>query len=206
MATWIWLAALGFLLGCALAVGRVVTGDWRGVLVDTRNKLSLARLQLLLWTGFVLSAWLAAVLGNIVAGSSDPLVVAVPQGLWAAMGVSTASLAAVPYVLNRQPGKLARNARASAASWRDLVTDEVDGFDNRVDLGKLQMMLVTGVLLLAYAVALADRLRSGTAVVHSLPSVNDAFVILLGISHAGYLAKKSAPRAGAERRVTGARA
>jgi hypothetical protein len=115
------------------------------------------------------------------------------------MGVSTASLAAAPYVLSRQPGRLARNASSAAASWRDLVTDEVDGFDDLVDLGKLQMVLVTGVLLLAYAIALVDRLASGAPVVHSLPRVNEAFVILLGISHAGYLAKKRAPRAGATR-------
>lgn len=195
----LWLATLGLLLGCVLVVGRLVAGDWRGILVDTRNKLSIARLQLLLWTTFVLSAWLAVVLANVAAGAHDPLGVSVPQGLWAAMGVSTASLAAAPYVLNRQPGKLATNASPQSASWRDLVGDEVDGFDHLVDLGKLQMMLVTGVLLVAYAVALADRLRRGPAVVHSLPSVNDAFVILLGISHAGYLAKKRAPRAGATR-------
>jgi hypothetical protein len=198
----IWLAALGSLLGIALAAGRVITGDWRGILVDTRNKLSIARLQLLLWTSFVLSGWLAVVLADVAAGARDPLAVSVPQGLWAAIGVSTASLAAAPYILRRQPGKLARNASPYAASWRDLLSDEVDGFDHLVDLGKLQMVLVTGVLLLAYAVALAHRLSSGPPVVHSLPAVNDAFAILLGISHAGYLAKKRAPRAGATRAVS----
>jgi hypothetical protein len=195
----LWLSALGLLLGLAVLVGRIVTGDWRGILLDTRNKLSIARLQLLLWTAFVLSGYLAAALVNVAEGARDPLAISVPQGLWAAMGVSTASLAAAPYVLNRQPGKLAKNATPAAASWRDLVSDEVDGFDHLVDLGKLQMVLVTTVLLVAYAVALGDRLRGGPAVVHSLPSVNDAFVILLGISHAGYLAKKRAPRAGAAR-------
>lgn len=195
----LWLATLAALLGCALAVGRAITGDWRGILVDTRNKLSIARLQLLLWTSFVLSAWLAVVLANVATGARDPLAVSVPQGLWAAMGVSTASLAAAPYVMKRQPGRLAANRSAAAASWRDLVSDEVDGFDHLVDLGKLQMTLVTAVLLLAYAVALADRLSSGTPAVHALPAVNDAFVILLGISHAGYLAKKRAPRTGATR-------
>ncbi len=195
----LWLATLGFLFGIALVTGRVVTGDWRGILVDTRNKLSIARLQLLLWTAFILSAYLAVALANVAAGAANPLGISVPEGLWAAMGVSTASLAAAPYVLNRQPGKLATNASPETASWRDLVSDEVDGFDHLVDLGKLQMVLVTGVLLVAYAVALADRLRAGPAVVHSLPAVNDAFVILLGISHAGYLAKKRAPRSGATR-------
>ncbi|HZS30265.1 MAG TPA: hypothetical protein VFA37_03300 [Gaiellaceae bacterium] len=195
----LWLSTLGLLLALALLVGRIVTGDWRGILVDTRNKLSIARLQLLLWTAFVLSAYLAAALANVAAGTPDPLGISVPEGLWAALGVSTASLAAAPYVLSRQPGKLATNATPVRASWRDLVTDEVDGFDHLVDLGKLQMVLVTGVLLVAYAVAFADRLESGPAAVRSLPAVNGAFVILLGISHAGYLAKKRAPRAGAAR-------
>ena len=195
----LWLATLGLLLGIAVLVGRIVTGDWRGILVDTRNKLSIARLQLLLWTVFVLSGYLAIALVNVARGAGDPLAIGVPDGLWAAMGVSTASLAAAPYVLNRQPGRLAKNATPEAAGWRDLVSDEVDGFDDRVDLGKLQMVLVTGVLLVAYAVALADRLRGSHGVVHALPAVNGAFVILLGISHAGYLAKKRAPRAGAAR-------
>jgi hypothetical protein len=201
-----WLLTLALLLAAGLVVGRAVTGDWRGVLVDTRNKLSIARLQAILWSALVLSAWLACVLVDVFAGARDPLDVSVPQGLWAALGVSTASLAAAPYVLSRQPGRLARNAAAGSASWRDLLSDEVDGFDHLVDLGKLQMVLVTAVLLVAYAVALADRLAGGPRIVHSLPHVNDAFVILLGISHAGYLAKKRAPRAGAARPPVSSRA
>jgi hypothetical protein len=43
-----WLAMLILLFLFALIVGHGITGLWRGVLVDERNKISLSRLQLIL--------------------------------------------------------------------------------------------------------------------------------------------------------------
>lgn len=193
-----WLGELGLMLCFGLVVGHGVTGLWRGILVDDRNKLSSARLQLALWTGLLLSGYLEAVLANVGLHQVRPLAVSVPPALWAAMGVSATSLAASPFALGqkKKAGKLASTLSAADSRWRDVVTDEEEGLENVVDLGKLQMLLVTIVLVLAYGVVLGYSFEGDGPRIASLPVVNDAFAILLGISHAGYLAKKTAPRLG----------
>jgi hypothetical protein len=198
-----WLLTLALLLGLGLVVGHGVTGLWRGIFVDDRNRVSTARLQMALWTALVLSAYLDAVLANVGLHAGQPMLVSVPTGLWAAMGVSTVSLAASPFVLSekKRQGKVATNASPSEARWQDLVTGEERGLEDVIDLGKVQMVLVTLVLVLAYGISLGHAFDAGRTPITSLPKVNDAFAILLGISHAGYLAKKRAPRLGTSRRT-----
>src|SRR3954453_12067519 len=64
---WIWLATMALLAAIALIVGQGVTGSWRGILIDERNKISLSRLQSFLWTVLVLAAIYAAAMSNIAA-------------------------------------------------------------------------------------------------------------------------------------------
>jgi hypothetical protein len=201
-----WLVTLALMLALGLVVGHGVTGVWRGIVVDDRNRVSSSRLQLVLWTALVLSGYLDAILANVGLHASEPLLVDVPPALWAAMGVSTASLATSPLALRekKRQGKLTTNASPSGARWLDVVTGEEHGLENVIDLGKVQMVLVTVVLVLAYGVALGHALDSRGTLITSLPKVNEAFAILLGISHAGYLAKKRAPRLGSTRRAADA--
>lgn len=195
-----WLALFALLLGFALVIGKAVTHHWRGVLIDDRNRLSTSRLQMLLWTVLVLSAYLGIVLANVGAGVSAPLVVSVPSPLWWAMGVSTFSLTTSPFLLKfpKDDGNSDRalhtNTSADQARWADLVTGEFEGLENTIDFGKLQMVLVTVVLILGYGVVLGFRLDNLGVGIHHLPQVSDAFAAFLGISHGAYLAKKRAPR------------
>jgi hypothetical protein len=53
------------MLGFATVSGRGVTGLWRGAMIDDRNRISLSRLQLILWTMVTLGAFLTGVLTNI---------------------------------------------------------------------------------------------------------------------------------------------
>ncbi|MEO8611599.1 MAG: hypothetical protein ABI690_27115 [Chloroflexota bacterium] len=62
--TWIILLALFSLL--TVLVSRAYTGRWLGLIIDDRNKYSLSRLQMVMWTLIVLSAFLAAVLANVL--------------------------------------------------------------------------------------------------------------------------------------------
>jgi cell division protein FtsL len=190
-----WLAMLGLFGSLAVVFGDGLTGLRRGVFVDERNKLSLSRVQLFLWTTLVLSAYLCAALANAGLGAAEPLAVAVPEPLWLAMGVSTSSLVAAPLVLHRAKGKAVDlNKSPSESHWTDLVRAEERGFVDVVDLGKLQLLLVTIVLVVAYGVVVAHAYLDDRQVVTSLPRIDDAFVIMLAISHAGYLAKKTVPR------------
>src|SRR5262245_19764653 len=51
-----WVVSLALLVAFAAVIGQGVTGWWRGALMDSRNCLSLSRLQALVWTVLILSA------------------------------------------------------------------------------------------------------------------------------------------------------
>ena len=87
--TWIQILVLMALF--SVVVGRAITGRWRGILIDRRNKMSLSRLQLIIWTLIVLSAIVAAVLSNVAFGWESPLEIEIPSQLWTLMGITTAA-------------------------------------------------------------------------------------------------------------------
>jgi hypothetical protein len=60
-----WLLILLLLSAFTGGLGHGVTGLRHGLLIDSRNKMSLARLQTILWTLLVLSGYLTAGLYNI---------------------------------------------------------------------------------------------------------------------------------------------
>lgn len=193
-----WLA-IGILMTAAgVVAGHGITGLVRGVLIDDRHRLSLSRLQMLLWTVLVLSGYLAAALANIGRGAPRPLDVAVPSELWLAMGISTASLVASPaalaYKQRKRPGQVETMPLQEDSGWADLFRGEEVTDSHHLDLGKVQMFLFTVVVVLAYALALGDMFASREAFA-TLPALDDAVVSLLLISHAGYLAKKALPTA-----------
>lgn len=100
-----WLAILVLMAAAIIVVGRAVTGFWRGVLIDARNKLCLSRPQILAWTVLVLSALLAAALSNVRQRSPSPLEIVVPSQLWIVMGISMASLVSAPAILGTKRDK-----------------------------------------------------------------------------------------------------
>ncbi len=92
----------GFLLVVFLViVGSGIVNRFAGVLIDERNRMSLSRLQLVVWTVMFLSAYLTAVVWNIsVKSSSNPLTIKIPPELWWLIGISTTSLVGTPLILN----------------------------------------------------------------------------------------------------------
>ena len=193
-----WLAILALLSALTMVIGHGVAAQAiRGVFIDDRNRVSTARVQVGVWGAIVLSGYLASVLANAALHLADPLLVTVPPTLWAAMGVSTTSFVASPFLLHqrkKQGGKMAANEKPTEARWRDIVTGEEKGTKDSVDIAKLQMVLVTIILVLAYGIVLGYAFYTGHGKIASLPKVNDAFAILLAISHGGYLARKAAPK------------
>jgi hypothetical protein len=88
----VWLIMIVLLGLCFVVIGKGTTGLWEGFLIDTRNKMSLSRLQLVLWTLVVLSAFLTVALFNIRNSQvEDPLQITVPSQVWGLLGISTAS-------------------------------------------------------------------------------------------------------------------
>jgi len=176
------------LVAFAAIAGHVITGVWRGVLIDSRNKISLSRLQMLMWTVLVLAGFLVAVLINI-RRTSSPLSIQLPEQLWALLGISTASLVGSPLIKNsktnekpnteataktlaemanqgvdithvKAEGKILVNEKPEDASWADIFKGEETGNGANLDLAKIQMFFFTLVTWSVYALALGNLLRN----------------------------------------------
>jgi len=216
-----WLIILVMMATFAILAGRGITGYWRGILIDSRNKMSLGRLQLVAWTLLVLSALVTAAVTNGAFGAQSTLAIHVPEELWVLLGISTASAIAGPALLapkreqkadlrelNKTVTELERvdkvkvdvkavnvvltNESKEDARWGDLLKGDESGNAASVDVGKLQMFFFTFVLVLGYAVAIARQFDSAGAIT-ALPIVDSSMNTLLGISHTGYLANKVVP-------------
>lgn len=88
----LWIGFMVLMLITIVLIGQGITGLMKGFLIDSRNKMSLSRLQLILWTILVLPAFLAAAVFNFVAGDGDPLNIAVPPEVWGLLGISAGAL------------------------------------------------------------------------------------------------------------------
>ena len=134
------LAALILLILLALA-GREVNGLWAGVLIDSRNKISLSRLQITLWTVMVLSAFLTMALPRVVAMTGkgatltqqQALDISFPEQLILAMGISAVSFAGSNLIQSNKKTRQfkidARSTPESAADRLKLAQAELDQAD-----------------------------------------------------------------------------
>jgi len=202
-----------FLIALALLIlefgliGRALRNRWIGILVDSRNVMSLSRLQMCGWTLLVLSALLVGAAFNVPLHTPVDVGVSTPPELIAAMGISAASLAASPALLSLKTGQtptdttlqtqsrsgaVATNVTIQDASWTDMITGDEVGNAATADLGKIQQLLVTLLLLGIYGVMVWYAF-AGKDFVPNLPVLDQKFIWLLGVSHASYLAYKAAP-------------
>src|SRR5215813_11275394 len=97
---WSWLSTTFLLTGIGLLTSHGVTGYWRGLLIDQRNRISLSRLQASLWTLITSSSYASAAFFNIRFGQADPLMIAIPAGIWVLMGISATALVGAPLIHN----------------------------------------------------------------------------------------------------------
>lgn len=109
-----------------------------------------------------------------------------------------------------QIGSIDRNATIDEASWADLFMGEEVANRDVVDISRLQKLVITILLVITYVKLLWDALEKVGVVQpdptlseaakkaflasFNMPSVNNTFLWLLGISHAAYLAYKATPK------------
>ncbi len=121
----IWLILLALLTALLLVISHAYTHRWLGVLIDERNKYSLSRLQMALWTMIILSAFITAVLANVqlvqlvtVTGAVNP-----PQVVFTPVGTLVVDVLAQVGVYNPEDNTISPDVDASqldlAASVRD---------------------------------------------------------------------------------------
>lgn len=217
-----WLAILILIAASTLILSSGISGSWRGLLIDNRNKVSVSRTQMFLWTILIISAIITAGITNSRIGSTaGPMSFNVPSELWLLMGISTTSLVASPLIrstktdkepdpdqvdktvtqMQQQTGKplnvenqglIIVNEDPKDASFADMFKGEETGNAAQLDLAKVQMFYFTIGLVLAYGVAIATIFSTGNPVT-DFPAVSQGMIALLGISHAGYLTTKAIP-------------
>jgi hypothetical protein len=192
----IWIVIIVLLLTLALTIGHGTTNQWIGLLIDERNKISLSRFQMLLWTIIILSAFLCIAMLNVHTNPLSALAINVPVELWALMGISTTSLVGSPVAMSVKRDQLTSNDSRASARWSDMFMGEEYANQGRLDVGKVQMFYFTIILAVAYVGALAVLFINSSITLNSFPSLNEGLVTLLGISHAGYLINKTVPRVG----------
>lgn len=225
-ALWVaWGVSAAVIAGIAAWAGWAATHRISGILIDTRGRYSLTRLQVSLWTFLVVSLLAGVLAARATVAGLDPLGFKVPDTVLAALGVSLGSgvvSIAIKAYKDRTRGDYVAASEASArvrekpagqrppsARLRQIVlVEEGPLADEAVDVTKLQNLLFTLLLIGAYLVIAVRAFRGygpppppirGPAGITGLPGLNATFLTLLVISNAVYLGGKLPNRGGAEK-------
>lgn len=198
-----WVGSAVVLVALGLSVGLLITGRLLGLLIDSRGRYSLTHLQLTLWTMVILSL-VAGVFFGRWQHNVDPLGFTIPAVVLGLLGISVGSAVAVTTTkVSKNITHSANVAASGPEPWRPsllqiFLLEEGAYADQVVDISKFQNFVITIVLVLAYVgLAVHTVTAAGTAAkVTTLPAFSGTFLVLLGISHAGYLAGKLPTSAG----------
>lgn len=193
------------------ALGGQSQNSAAGLAIDWRNRLSLSRLQILLWTTLFVATLLVVFVWNIA--HAHPLDVQIPAATWLIMGISGATAIGGPLILSGKPasapmgsplpptgftaqGTVVFRPTGARRSLADLVLGDELGDAATPDIGKIQQLLFTLVAIVTYAAAIGVLLYGtrDTAPISSLPEMSAGFLSLLAASSATYLGYKAVPK------------
>ncbi|NUM46374.1 MAG: hypothetical protein HUU38_16855 [Anaerolineales bacterium] len=188
-ALFIWGAAAALLVMMLIYLGlsEEKTPLWYGVLVEkNRNRASLSRLQVTLWTVVIISAYLAVALIRTMPEALDPpapdcqetdeddctpqpLNIAFPNEIWLALGISTVSFAGSSLIKTNKRNKYQANLlaqpspetaiipyQAKEPKIRDIFYGDDVGNQDTIDLSKVQMFFFTVALITVYSFAIGS--------------------------------------------------
>jgi len=217
----IWVVIFFDVVIVMVVAGHGLTGRKSGLLIDERNRMSTSRLQIIIWTLVIIPALLAFIYINIGHGQTPDaaLNIAIPPELWALLGISGGAAIGGPVannVTNRNkdpdpnaekraktlPGALDHegvldvNIGADAALFGDVFQGDEIGNRDRLDISKVQMLLISVGLALGYGAAIAIQLAHATPAslpLASFPAVDPNLATLLLVSQGTYVGYKAAP-------------
>lgn len=191
----IWAGAA--LLIIAFAVVTSVLGHSSNILIDDRGRYSLTRFQIVLWTIVVLSLICGVAGGRLFANEPDVLGFVIPNEVLGLLGISVGSTVLATAMKigksSTHADRIAANPHGAKASfWEMLMTEEGAAANKAIDITKFQNFIFTIVLVLAYVTLAISEIcaQHSPAGITSLPTFSPTFLMLLGISHAGYLGGK----------------
>jgi hypothetical protein len=214
-----WLIVVGLLLILCIVLGVWIMKLPMGILISERNLMSLSRLQMVGWTLVIFSAYVVIVMQRIAHHIPHPLDVTLDTNLWAVLGISTASLVGTPLILSTKTdsspnagavraasntlqespasiqqnaqGTLYSNAAPSEARFSDIFQGDEIGNTAYVDISKVQMFLLTVLLVGSYCSDIWNSLGQPVDKLTQLPEMSANMLKLLAVSHAGYLTFKA---------------
>lgn len=187
-----------------------------GVLVNERNRYSLSRLQMTLWTIVILPALFVVLLNNLYEPGNTGATFTFNWQLLALLGISVTSVVSTPMILSPKadiatigapaqqsanPNPLGANALVSnptpnEASLRDFVLGEETSNAAGIDIGRIQMLTISLMAVVIYGwMVAAALLPPSPAHIAEMPIFDETLLGLVAISHAGYLAAKFTPAA-----------
>lgn len=164
---------------------------------------SLSRLQFFLWTSIIVFAftWIAFIrLFNGVAPLPASFSASFPANLLAVMGISTASAVAssqVQYPAGQAPTCVGGKASPWEQLWGTMLQEprkSNGAWTWAASLGRFQMLGWTVVSIGIYLTVLGNAVyhvwTHGSVASLSLPDIDTALLVLMGISHVGYVGSK----------------
>jgi hypothetical protein len=224
-AQWAWLVNVGLLALLCVVLGIWIMKLPEGILISNRNLMSLSRLQVVCWSLIIFSGYIVVVMQRLHhLPTQDPLAITIDPKLWAVLGISFASFVGTPLILNtktldtpsaksiqsaslvlKEPsseikqnaeGKLYSNPSPEDARFSDIFQGDEIGNTAYVDLSKVQMFILTALLMAAYCSDMwhmLDKTQLGTEFqnLNHLPPLTANMLQLLALSHAGYLSFKA---------------
>lgn len=214
---WIGSAIACLLLALFLGLRVLPRKSWFGILIDMRGRCSLAHFQLFLWSVVILSLIAGVAFGRLIHGVNDPLDFKIPGEVLGLLGISIGSAATATAIKATKDvtgaSKLATLSTGAngtlpsgiAAKGSDaypprlaqiFLLEEGQYADQAIDIGKYQNFIFTVVLVVAYVALSVHAISKQGGAISALPSFSDTFLVLVGISQAGYIANKIPNQAG----------
>jgi hypothetical protein len=200
---WAWgisaavLVLLAVILGAAVTVHRSALS----IFIDNRGRYSLTHFQLVVWSIVILSLISGVFWGRLIDGVKDPLQFTIPDQILGLLGISVGSAVAGTTIKSTKDAS--PSAKVIAAPdpphfMQIFMAEEGALADKVVDVTKFQNFIITVVLVVAYVALAIDQIHDAktAAAVGALPALKGTFLVLLGISHGGYLAAKIPPQEG----------
>jgi hypothetical protein len=167
---------------------------WQILIEGADGRLSASKAQWAAWTALVAGTYVAIYVARVLSHVPDPVTATFPSNLLLAMGFSTATMVTAKGITSTYVagGRLPSKTSGVTTSG-GLLTDD----DGITDLSKVQLLTWTAIAISVYVYTVINQLR---LIIHdgkdvSIPDIDGALMVLMGLSQGGYLGKKltSAP-------------
>ncbi|SCY31271.1 hypothetical protein SAMN05216420_104204 [Nitrosospira sp. Nl5] len=191
-----WLSLIGAAVTLWILAYIFTRGHPTELYLGTDNRYSSSKFQTVLWFWLVISAYIAIVSHRIMAAGWNYVGgVDIPPNLLILSGISVLTFTAAKAITAGKVEKAAAEGKpdlkvsAAAPQATDLISNDL----NRTDLGDFQMVIITMLAVIIYAISAVEFMESiEFRRVVTMPDVDATLLSIFGLGQAAYLGKKAA--------------